>query len=278
MLGICVLAALAGCAQTINLLNPTTPRFSGDYAPAAPDTGAAAPIRIVTFNIKLARRIDRAIEVLQSDSLRGADILALEEMDDAGVERIARALRLNYVYYPGSIHPTEHTYFGTAILSRWPIERSWKLLLPHRAGIRNQSRTVTAAELRVRGRSVRAYAVHLSTPFRLSDAARDDQVRTILDHAADFDGPVVIAGDFNSYGVGPVLVRRGYRWLTRRLAPTISIFSWDHIFVRKLSPARPASAGVVRDVHGASDHHPVWAVVLPESDGGGGLVPKPFGR
>jgi endonuclease/exonuclease/phosphatase family metal-dependent hydrolase len=74
------------------------------------------------------------------------------------------------------------------------------------------------------------------------------------------------------------MVRRGYRWLTRRLAPTISIFSWDHIFVRKLSPARPASSGVVRDVHGASDHHPVWAVVLPESDAGGGLVPKPFGR
>lgn len=269
---------MAGCAQAINLPHPETPRFSGDYAPAEPDTAAAAPIRIVTFNIKLARRIDRAIEVLQGDSLRGADILALEEMDETGTDRIARALRLNYIYYPGAIHPTEHTYFGTAVLSRWPIERSWKVLLPHRTGIRGLLRTATAAELRLRGRRIRVYAVHLSTPFRLSDAARDDQARTVLSDAEGFDGPVVIAGDFNSYGVGPILVRHGYRWLTRRLDPTISIFSWDHIFVRGLSPARPPSAGVVRQVHGASDHRPVWAVVVPEGDDRDGLVPVPFRR
>jgi endonuclease/exonuclease/phosphatase (EEP) superfamily protein YafD len=73
---------------------------------------------------------------------------------------------------------------------------------------------------------------------------------------------VVIAGDFNSYGVGPLLVRQGYHWLTARVGPSISFFSWDHIFARGLSPTRPASAGVVRQVHGASDHHPVWAVVV----------------
>jgi endonuclease/exonuclease/phosphatase family metal-dependent hydrolase len=199
-------------------------------------------------------------------------------MDDAGVDRIARALRLNYVYYPGSIHPTDHRYFGPAILSRWPIERSWKLFLPHKSRLRHQQRTATAAELRLRGRRIRVYAVHLETPFRFSDAARRDQVRTILADASGFDGPVVIAGDFNSYGIGPFLVRHGYRWLTARLDPTISMFSWDHIFVRGLSRARPASAGVVRQVHGASDHRPVWAVVVPEGRDSAGLAETPFGR
>ena len=278
LLGLGTAAAVAACAHTTNLLNPTTPAFSGEYAPRIPDTSTTSPIRIVTFNIKLARRIDRAIEVLRSDSLRDADIIALEEMDDAGADRIARALRLNYVYYPGSIHPTDHRYFGPAILSRWPIERSWKLLLPHEAGFRHQRRTATAAEIRLHGLRVRVYAVHLSTPYRFSDAAREDQVRTILTDASGFDGPVVIAGDFNSYGVGPFVVRHGYRWLTARLGPTISFFSWDHIFVRHLSPARPASAGVVRQVHGASDHRPVWAVVVPEGRGSGGLSGTPFGR
>jgi len=272
LLGLGTVAAIAGCARATNLLDPTTPGFSGEYAPQLPDTPATSHIRIVTFNIKLARRIDRAIEVLRSDSLRDADILALEEMDDAGVDRIARALRLNYVYYPGSIHPTDRKYFGPAVLSRWPIERSWKLLLPHQPGIRHQLRTATGAEIRLRGLRVRVYAVHLATPYRFSDAARADQVRTILAAAAGFDGPVVIAGDFNDYGVGRLLVRRGYRWLTARLDPTISFFSWDHIFVRHLSPARPASAGVVRRVHGASDHRPVWAVVVPEGRGSGGLA------
>ena len=151
MLAMGTAAALAGCARATNLLAPTTPGFSGEYAPRLPDTAATSHIRIVTFNIKLARRIDRAIEVLRSDSLRDADILALEEMDDAGVDRIARALRLNYVYYPGSIHPTDRKYFGPAVLSRWPIERSWKLLLPHQPGIRHQLRTATAADIRLRG-------------------------------------------------------------------------------------------------------------------------------
>jgi endonuclease/exonuclease/phosphatase family metal-dependent hydrolase len=271
-------AAVAGCARTTNLLDPASPRFAGAYAPADPDRAGTAPIRIVTFNIKLARRIGRAIEVLRSDSLRGADILALEEMDDVGVDRIARALRLNYVYYPGSIHPTDRKYFGPALLSRWPIERSWKLLLPHEGRIRHQRRTATAAEVLVRGRRIRVYAVHLETPFKVSDADREDQARTILADASGFDGPVVIAGDFNSYPVGQVLARGGYRWLTARLAPTISYFSWDHIFVRHLMPALPASTGVVREVHGASDHHPVWAVVVPEGPDVPGLVAIPSGR
>ena len=275
MAGLCAAALTAACARTINLLDPAAPRFAAAYAAPIPDSAAPGPIRIVTFNIKLARRIDRAVEVLRSDSLRDADILALEEMDDAGVDRIARQLRLNYVYYPSSIHPTEHKYFGPALLSRWPIERSWKVLLPHEGGIRHQRRTATGAEIRVRGRRVRAYAVHLETPFRVSDAAREDQVRAVLTDASSFEGPVVIAGDFNSYPIGLVLRRHGYRWLTARLDPTIAIFSWDHIFVRHLAPASPSSAGVVRQVHGASDHRPVWAVVVPEARGGNSLVTAP---
>jgi endonuclease/exonuclease/phosphatase family metal-dependent hydrolase len=278
VLGVGTAVVMAACAQATNLLNPTTPVFSGKYAPQITDTTTSSSIRIVAFNIKLGRRIDRAVEVLQGDSLRDADILALEEMDDSGVDRLARALRLNYVYYPGSIHPTDHRYFGPAVLSRWPIERSWKLFLPHKSRLRHQQRTATVAELRLRGRRIRVYAVHLETPFRFSDAARRDQVDTILADAAGFDGPVVIAGDFNSYGIGPYLVRHGYRWLTARLGPTISIFSWDHIFVRHLSRARPPSAGVVRQVHGASDHRPVWAVVAPEDHDSTGLAKPPLGR
>jgi endonuclease/exonuclease/phosphatase family metal-dependent hydrolase len=261
-------ALLVSCAPAINLLNPTSPRFVGEYAmPDAPVTATPAALRIVTFNIKLARRIDRAIEVLRSDSLRGADIVALEEMDNTGVDRIARALRLNYAYYPASIHPTDHKYFGPAILSRWPIEQSWKLLLPHEARFRHQRRTATGAIVRVRDQWVRVYAVHLETPVRISEAGREDQVQAVLSDASGFHGPVVIAGDFNSYGVGPYLVRQGYQWLTSRVGSSISIFSWDHIFVRDLLPASPASAGVVREVHGASDHHPVWAVAIPETQG-----------
>jgi len=254
---------LTGCAHTTNLLDPRAPRFSGEYALLTKDVRVTGPIRIVTFNVKLARRIDSAIAVLGSDSLRGADIVTLEEMDDIGTDRIARALHLNYVYYPGSIHPTEHKYFGPAVLSRWPITRSWKVLLPHESRTRHQRRIATAAEVAVHGVRIRVYGVHLETPGGAPDRVREDQVRTILADAGRFDGPVVIAGDFNSYGIGPYLVHHGYRWLTRDIDPTISIFTWDHIFVRGLVPAGSDRAGVVRRTRGASDHRPVWADVVP---------------
>jgi endonuclease/exonuclease/phosphatase family metal-dependent hydrolase len=278
MLVVVAAGLVAACTRAVNLLDPASPRFAGDYALLAADSAAVGPIRIVTFNVKLGRRIDRAIEVLRSDSLRGADILTLEEMNDAGVDRLAKALDLNYVYYPGSIHPTEHKYFGPAVLSRWPIERSWKLLLPHESRTRHQRRTATAAEVMVHGRRIRVYGVHLETPGGAADAVREDQVRTVLADAAGFDGPVVIAGDFNSYGVGVLLEHHGYRWLTEWIDPTISIFTWDHIFVRGFVPARPGSAGVVRQVRGASDHHPVWAEVVPEATRKTGLAGLPKAR
>jgi endonuclease/exonuclease/phosphatase family metal-dependent hydrolase len=268
-LGLIALLA-AGCTRTTNLLNPASPGFFGSYAAAADSTGSRE-LTIVTFNIKLGRSIDRSIQVLKNDTLAGADIIALQEMDELGVERIARALKLNYAYYPGSIHPIDQRYFGPALLSRWPIERSWKVLLPHEGRIRHQRRTATAAILRIGGRRVLAYAVHLETQLKISEGGRRDQVQALLDDAAGFTGPTIIAGDFNSEGIGPFLVSQGYRWLTARVGPSIAFFSWDHIFARNLEPKR---AGVVHEVHGASDHHPVWAVAAPARPAELGRAPR----
>jgi len=162
---------------------------------------------------------------------------------------------------PASIHPASGSYFGPAVLSRWPIERSWKLLLPHGGWSRGQRRTATAAIVQVRGTPLLVYAIHLETPVQISDAERQDQVMAVVEDAARHRGPVVIAGDFNSQSIGTVLKRRGFEWPTERVGPTVSWFSWDHVFTRGLSGARPGSSGVVRDIQKASDHHPVWAVV-----------------
>ena len=255
--------ALLSCARGTNLLSLAGPRFEGHYAPPAPPAiSPDSSIRIVTFNIRFAREIDRAIEVLREDSLRGADILTLQEMDETGAERIAKALGYDYAFYPAVIHATSGRYFGPAVLSRWPIERSWKVLLPHAGWTRGQRRTATAAILRVRNTRVLAYAVHLETPVQVSEAEQRDQALAVVKDAADWRGPVVIGGDFNSERIGLLLARQGYVWLTRRVGPSVAWFSWDHVFVRGLAPARPSSAGVVRDVRGASDHRPVWAVAL----------------
>jgi endonuclease/exonuclease/phosphatase family metal-dependent hydrolase len=252
---------LAGCTPTVNLLNPLSPRFEGSYAPAAA-TAERTPLRVVSFNIKLADEIDRAIEVLRSGELVNADVISLQEMDEVGTERIARALGLNYVYYPGSIHPTRQRYFGPAILTRWPIVQTSKVILPYEAPGRHQRRNATAATIDVNGACLRVYAVHLETQIRATPRDRESQVDAILADAAGTTCPVIVAGDFNSKGIGSYLERKGYTWSTRDVGRTISWFSWDHIFARGLGVPDSARAGKVKEVHGASDHRPVWASLL----------------
>ena len=267
--------ALAACAPTINLLNPTTPRFEGAYAShtsvedsavsghlAGSRDSAASRIKVVSFNIKLADRIGPAIEVLRQAPLADADVISLQEMDEAGVEQIAHALRLNYIYYPGAIHPTRHRYFGPAILTRWPITDTEKLILPHEAWGRRQRRNATAATIDVRGSCVRVYAVHLETQLKASPRQREEQIDVVLADAATVPCPAVIAGDFNSKGIGHYLERKGFAWPTEKVGKTITVFSWDHIFARGLGLPPAPVAGKVRDVAGASDHLPVWASLM----------------
>ena len=189
LMGAGIAVASAACAPTVNLLNPSMPRFEGQYALGAGGLASASdslpaetPLRVVSFNVKLADQIDSTIQLLRAGPLRGADVIALQEMDETGTERIARALHLNYIYYPGSIHPTRHRYFGPALLTPWPIVASRKLILPHEGLVRHQRRNATAATILVRGRPVRAYAVHLETQIRASDHDREDQVRPARHH------------------------------------------------------------------------------------------------
>ncbi len=268
----------AGCANVVNLSDPSGPRFAGAHAPTtvvAADADATT-LRVATFNVKLARHVDRAIAVIrETPELRDADVLAMQELDERASEEIARALELNYVYFPGAIHPTDHRLFGPAILSRWPIDSAWKLVLPHEGDVRQQRRTATAAVIRVHGRPVRVYAVHFEIQTRVSRAEREDQVGAVLADAAGASEPVVIAGDFNSWTIGNYLTKRGFAWPTRDLGRTVLLFDWDHIFVRGLSVARADSAGVVREVRGASDHRPVWAALAMGRQPGGDVVAAP---
>jgi endonuclease/exonuclease/phosphatase family metal-dependent hydrolase len=261
-----------GCGHAVNYLDPAGPLHVFRPEPAAsrlaPRPGA--PFRVVTFNVAHAIEIDRAIEVLRlAPELRGADVVALQEMDAPGAERIARALGFHSVYFPSGIHPAHHKDFGCAVLSPWPLEAPAKLLLPHGARVSGLRRAATAATV-VRGRErVRVYAVHLPAPFSISPASRRDELRVLAAAAAAVDGPVVIAGDFNSHGAVEELAKAGFTWTTREtgattrlvfLGVTLRGLAYDHILVHGLEAV---ATGVVENNRGASDHRPVWALLAP---------------
>ena len=265
------LLATGACSSALNYADPSGPRYAGHFSGIDADPA----LRIVTFNIKFSREIDRAIELLQKNhDLRNPDIIALQEMNNAGVDRIARALGMNYVYYPSAFHPTASGDFGNALLVKGTIEADHKILLPHLSRFQHLARAVVAADVVVDGIRLRAYSVHLATPFEISGSERRDQALAIVEDAARYPGPVVIAGDFNSRGlVGDVFGRAGFQWVTRDAGHTISFFSWDHIFVRGLALKAPPRKGIVLNNNGASDHLPVWAEMLPQ----GAVVPVATG-
>jgi endonuclease/exonuclease/phosphatase family metal-dependent hydrolase len=263
------LAASAGCASASNYLDPREPRYVG--GPEAPadtrETAAAgrASIRVVTFNIQFAKRVDEAIAGLrETPALRDPDLLLLQEMDAAGVQRIAAAFGFNYVYYPASRHSGTGRDLGNAILSPWPIDDDAKLPLPYVSRGLGQARAAVSARVRVRGRDLRVYSLHLGAPFGASPGERRAQADRVMADAAARGLPAIVGGDLNSHGLGRRFVEAGYAWPTRDVGGSVRGRSFDHVLVRGLRLAPATRAAVARELADASDHRPVWAELVVE--------------
>jgi endonuclease/exonuclease/phosphatase family metal-dependent hydrolase len=267
-----VAAAGLGCASAVNYLDTSGPFYTYRRAARAAAPAGERPFRVVSFNIAYAIEIDRAIEVLrENESLRALDVLALQEMDAPGTERIALALGMNAVYFPSGVHPKHHRDFGCALLSPWPLEEPRKLVLPHGARISGLRRAAVSAVV-VRGaQRVRVYSLHLPSPLAISGGSRKAQLRAVAADAASAGAPVVIAGDFNSHGKVEELAKAGFTWVTRDLGDTARLrllgvglggLAYDHLLVKGLRLAdTPEAMGIVSDNRGASDHKPIWAVL-----------------
>jgi len=254
-----IAALVSSCTTMENYLEPDAPRFLGAYASSPVADGV---LRIVTFNVEHGERIARAVAGLRSHAaLKSADVVMLQEMDGTGVDEIAKALGMNYVYFPGSHDPKGGHDMGNAVLSPWPMDDPRKILLPHPSRIIHRARAVVTARLTIEGRAVRVYSVHLGSPLGVSGGARREQAEMVLKDAAASLEPLIIAGDFNTHGLGELFIKEGYVWATRSIGKTVGPFSFDHVFLRGLSGQ--VEAGVAREVDDASDHRPVWATVTP---------------
>jgi endonuclease/exonuclease/phosphatase family metal-dependent hydrolase len=257
------LSSLA-CAKARNYADPLGPILVARAAPAGEASRSSADIRVVTFNVKFARHVDRAIDLLaRPGPLRGADILMLEEMDGPGSEQVASALGMNLVYVPSAFHPAAGKDFGVAILSPWPLTEARKVALPHEHRFRKLRRAAASATVHLPSGPVRAYGVHLEAPAGLGGGGRRDQIRAILADAAGWSGPIVVAGDLNGTGPARELEREGFLWASYRVHDTIYFFDFDHVLARGLCYGREPAAGAAEDVTDASDHDPVWAVLRP---------------
>jgi endonuclease/exonuclease/phosphatase family metal-dependent hydrolase len=256
-----LMLAAVGCRTGYDYESATGPRYGGvDLGAAAESCARPCTLRIVSFNSHFAGDIDGAVALFESDpALRGADVILLQEMNAAGTEKIAKALRTSYVYYPAIYHRRTRRDVGNAILSRWPIVDDAKLILPHPSRYARTRRTATSATVRVGASQIRVYSTHLGTFADIGDAARRDQLRFIFTDAAEHRF-VVIGGDLNDALVGLIAQKAGYTWPTRHGPRTHSLGRWDHIFLKGFESPDSAASGTVLDSRDVSDHRPVWAV------------------
>lgn len=268
------LVAAAACRHP----DPANLAVASVIAPTpAPATEAGEPLRVVTYNI---HHIDgaRLGKALASDAdLAAADVIFLQEViqprdADSSACAVARAGSWHCAYAPG--HGLHGGSLGVAILSRRPLADLEAIELPYYNVRFNAGRRVAlAATIDVDGTPVRLYSVHLDN--RLHAGERTKQLAPVMDAAAAWDGPAIIAGDMNTSPftwVGHVVpvpagthddkleafVRsHGFTTPVRTSGPTHQWMSMrlDAIYTRGL---RVGDFSVEHGVR-ASDHLPMWA-------------------
>lgn len=242
-----------------NYEDSDSPKFEGHYVADQPQFDGM--LTAVSYNINFAEFIDEAIEDISG--ITQPDVIMLQEMDEAGTDKIAQALSLDYIYYPASVHK-HNKNFGNAILTRWPIVQTQKLILPRRHPANKQMRIAAKAKLNMGGTAVCVYCVHTEV-YLTSRQYRRDQIEAItedIDHAGEY---VIVGGDFNT--VRRTSIRRlvtyfgemGFIRASKGLGPTVkklrvSPSAADHIFTRGMTVA---AAGRQKEING-SDHYPIW--------------------
>jgi endonuclease/exonuclease/phosphatase family metal-dependent hydrolase len=256
---------VSGCYSPKNYLDPAGPKFEGKYASYS--TAQKDTIKVVSFNIKYSRKIEQAIRELDSiPAIRNADILLLQEMNEQGSDRIARSLGYNYVYYPATVHPQINSNFGNAVLTRWPILRDKKIILPHSPSLGNTRRIAVAARIVISNRHIIAYSVHTAT-ITLTPEKRMEQADSLLNSIQRNYKHIIIGGDFNTLfdqnirNLDSLFTRNGFTRASRAVGPTMSRgpfdFTLDHLFTRGFTKV---SAGTVPTR--ASDHQPIWVILV----------------
>lgn len=168
-----------------------------------------APLEVQMANVKAAADTVEALK---------PDVLLLQEMRDReACELLAKELAS--LDYKVIVCSNFGNHQECAILARYYADAAWSERWK-RNGARKITRGYTFASLRIKGRTVEFYSLHLKsnrggTP-ESNIAQREAAIQQLLEHASEmektFEGPFVVGGDFNTNRDQPLFA--GERTLT----------------------------------------------------------------
>jgi len=282
VLNLCLVLLFAACKTSYDLSyeKENEPFYLGNQVTPTHVSSEKKSIIVVSFNIEFAQHIEAAIVLINSDPiLKNADILLLQEMDEAGTKKIAYELGMNYIYYPAIFHPKQQKNVGNAILSAYKIDFHKKLKLPHPSlypSLKKSTnyifrKTATIAQITIDDIPILFASTH-GAAFNPT-AKRRDFAEAI---AADVDireaSHAVVGGDFNSFGAADIqatihaFTSSGFYRATKQVGITVAekksilklvpdpAFQLDHLFTKGFEVL---SAGKVNQKE-VSDHLPIW--------------------
>lgn len=239
--------------------------------PAPEPRVQAAPLRVVTYNIRHGRGMDGVIDLERTAAvLRGldAEIIALQEVDQrversgsvAQADSLGALLGMQAAF--GAFMPYEGGEYGIAILSRRPILRTESMRLPDG----NEPRVALFVEIERDGQRLLVVTVHFD--WVDDDGFRFSQADALAERLTRETLPVVLLGDFNDLRGTRTLARfaAGFRNADKPESDRFTFASdrpTKEIDFVMVGPRGRWSAadGMVVPESMASDHRPVVAVL-----------------
>ncbi|HEY0323374.1 MAG TPA: endonuclease/exonuclease/phosphatase family protein [Pyrinomonadaceae bacterium] len=275
----------AAFAQSVELLEAG----SG----ARVETPAASPseIKIVSYNMRWrsGENLRDIINLLRSDPEIGrAQIIGLQEADRnkkrSGYTNTARLIASELgMYYAWAAPPVserskeseEET--GVAILSRYPMTETVRLLLPNE-GPGGRRRVALGATIRIGAKLIRVYSIHAET--RISTEKKLEQLEWVVRDLKNYTKATgfVVLGDFNTLeqqaieNTTQLFTEAGFETPFPNSLKTWKTFvielKLDWIWLKGL---RPSDYGVDREIR-YSDHFPLWVKINLDGNSPGKAV------
>ncbi|WP_406023248.1 endonuclease/exonuclease/phosphatase family protein [Nocardioides sp. NBC_00850] len=201
----------ASPSASASALSEPLPKFKTLDAPPAIDKAPKKPkidpcavprnLTVMTFNIKGGRvspgELGGIASVIRAS---GADVVLLQEVDQnrrrsGNVDQpaiIASHLGMQSVF-GANAYITDRGGYGTAILSRYPIDGYDNTHLPNRDG--KEQRGVLRANILVEGQRLVVFNTHLD---HTSDSLRQAQIGAVMSKVNAYDGAKLLGGDLNA--------------------------------------------------------------------------------
>ena len=174
------------------------------------DSQEEEKVSIVSTNLWFSQNIEALVDEIHT-SVSVVDIFVLQEVtgqEDSQHHNsaflLAEKIGYHAVFTPYMNHPNGDVDFGTAILSRWPIEHAESLILPNEHLIWGSQRMATYSVVKHPYEDIHVISTHLETFYASlsQDERREEQILYLFDFLStkgSSNDVKILAGDFNTF-------------------------------------------------------------------------------